>query len=181
MKDALDPRTPVVVGVGQFSERVEDDGYQGLSAVDLAARAAAEALADTGVEPGALARRIDTVGGIRQFEISTPNAPAPLGRSTNYPRSVANRIGADPARAILEIAGGQGPQYLLTELAASIAAGQTPVGVIFRAQAVATVRHLARSGAPPDLPAGVARRRGDRGVGVKGGVSVAAGDPGGGP
>ena len=46
MKDALDPRTPVIVGVGQFSERVEDDGYQGLSAVDLAARAAAEALAD---------------------------------------------------------------------------------------------------------------------------------------
>ena len=119
-------------------DRVEDDGYQGLSAVDLAARAAAEALADPGVEPGALARRIDTVGGIRQFEISTPNAPAPLGRSTNYPRSVANRIGADPARAILEIAGGQGPQHLLTELAASIASGQTQVALIFGSEAIST-------------------------------------------
>ena len=172
MKDALDPRTPVIVGVGQFSERVEDDGYQGLSVVDLAARAAAEALADTGVEPGALARRIDTVGGIRQFEISTPNAPAPLGRSTNYPRSVANRIGAEPARAILEIAGGQGPQHLLTELAASIASGQTQVALIFGSEAISTVRHLAGSEDPPDFSENVAGSLEDRGMGLKGLISM---------
>ena len=33
----LDLRTPVVVGVGQASERVDDPGYRRLSAVDLAA------------------------------------------------------------------------------------------------------------------------------------------------
>ena len=37
---AFDPRTPVIVGVGQSVERIEDPGYSGLSAADLAARAA---------------------------------------------------------------------------------------------------------------------------------------------
>jgi acetyl-CoA C-acetyltransferase len=27
----LDPNTPVVVGVGQFTERIEDSGYRGMS------------------------------------------------------------------------------------------------------------------------------------------------------
>ena len=38
----VDPRTPVVVGVGQASERLGTPGYRRLSPVDLAAEAAAE-------------------------------------------------------------------------------------------------------------------------------------------
>ena len=102
----LDPRTPVLVGVGQSSERIDAPGYRGLSPVDLAAAAAREALADTGVPPGAVAAAVDTVAGVRQFEISSPGASAPLGRSDNYPRSVAGRVGAAPRRAVLEVVGG---------------------------------------------------------------------------
>ena len=36
----VDPRTPVLVGVGQFTERIDDPDYRGLSAVDLATAAA---------------------------------------------------------------------------------------------------------------------------------------------
>ncbi|HMH94921.1 MAG TPA: hypothetical protein VK586_28030, partial [Streptosporangiaceae bacterium] len=46
-----DPRTPVVVGVGQSSERFGESGYRRRSPVDLAADAARDALADTGAEP----------------------------------------------------------------------------------------------------------------------------------
>lgn len=92
----IDPSTPVVVGVGQFSERLDDPGYRRLSAVDLAAEAVRAALADTGADPDTVAHTVDTVGGIRQFENSRPGAVAPLGRSDNYPRSVANRVGATP-------------------------------------------------------------------------------------
>jgi acetyl-CoA C-acetyltransferase len=87
--DQLDPRTPVVVGVGQSSERLGEPGYRRRSPVDLAADAAREALDDTGAEPGAVAAAIEVVIGIRQFENSHPRARAPLGRSDNYPRSVA--------------------------------------------------------------------------------------------
>src|ERR1700716_4246761 len=103
---AVAPRTPVIVGVGQAAENIEDPGYRGMSSVELATAAAQAALLDTGADADAVARAIDTVVGTRQFEISGP-APAPLGRSTNYPRSVARRIGASPARAVLEVIGGQ--------------------------------------------------------------------------
>ena len=91
--DHLDPRTPVIVGVGQASERFDSPGYRRRSPVDLAADAAREALADTGADPVAVAAAIDTIVGVRQFENSHPRARAPLGRSDNYPRSVAGRVG----------------------------------------------------------------------------------------
>ena len=93
----LDPRTPVLVGVGQASERLGQPGYQRRCAVDLAADAARAALADTGADPASVAAAIDTIAGVRQFEISHPRARSPLGRSDNYPRSVAGRIGAAPS------------------------------------------------------------------------------------
>ena len=105
----LDPRTPVLVGVGQASERLGQPGYQRLSPVGLAADAALGALVNTGADPAPVSAAIDTVAGVRQFEISNPVARAPLGRSDNYPRSVAARIGAAPARAVLEVVGGQAP------------------------------------------------------------------------
>ena len=128
---STDPRTPVVVGVGQSSERLGAEDYQGLSPVDLAAAAAREALADTGADPASVAAAIDTVAGIRQFENSFPRARAPLGRSDNYPRSVAGRIAATPARAVLEVSGGQAPQHLVNEFARVIAAGDSEVTLVF--------------------------------------------------
>ena len=168
----LDPRTPVLVGVGQASERLGEPGYRRLSPVDLAAAAAGAALADSGADPAAVAAAIDTVAGVRQFEISHPAAPAPLGRSDNYPRSVAGRIGARPARAILEVTGGQAPQHLVTELAGTIAAGRGDVALAFGGEAISTVQHYARAdaGAParPDFAEHAEGSLEDRGYGLEG-------------
>ena len=35
----VDPRTPVMVGVGQFTEHIDDPAYRGMSAVELATAA----------------------------------------------------------------------------------------------------------------------------------------------
>jgi acetyl-CoA C-acetyltransferase len=59
--DTIDPRTPVVVGVGQSAERVEDANYQGLSPIDLAVAAALSAIGDTGVEATSVIAAIDTI------------------------------------------------------------------------------------------------------------------------
>jgi acetyl-CoA C-acetyltransferase len=165
----LDPRTPVVVGVGQAAERIDDPGYRAMSPVELAAAAAQAALADCGVEAAAAA--VDTLAAVRQFEISGPVANAPLGRSNNYPRSVAKRIGAAPARAILEVVGGQGPQRLINELAADIAAGSSQVAMIFGSDATSTLRHFARSEAKPDFSETVDGDLEDRGQGMEGLIS----------
>lgn len=166
--DSLDPRTPILVGVGQSSERPDDSDYQGLSAVGLAALAAERALADTGVDGHAVARAIDTVAAVRQFEISFPGAFAPLGRSDNFPRSVADRVGADPARAILEVVGGQSPQHLVTEFAGAIAAGRANAVLIVGAEAISTARQAASRTDKPDFSEVRGGQLEDRGHDVRG-------------
>ena len=163
----LDPRTPVVVGVGQSAERIDDPDYRAMSPVELAAAAARAAIEDCGGDFAAVAAAVDTVAGVRQFEISGPVATAVLGRSNNYPRSVADRLGARPARAILEIVGGQGPQHLISELAAEIAAGRSSVTVIFGSDATSTLRHFAQAENKPDFTETVDGDLEDRGHGIE--------------
>ena len=55
----VDPRTPVLVGVGQFTERIDDPDYRGMSAVELATEATAAALADTGPSVAAVAEAVE--------------------------------------------------------------------------------------------------------------------------
>lgn len=163
----VNPRTPVVVGVGQFAEHIDDAGYRGMSSVELAAAAAGAALRDTGADPEAVAAAIDTVAGTRQFEISSEKA-APLGCSTNYPRSVAARIGAAPRRAILEPVGGNGPQHLATEFGAAIAAGEADVVMLFGSENTSTLRYFRDRADKPDHSETVAGQLEDRGYGYEG-------------
>jgi acetyl-CoA C-acetyltransferase len=167
---SLDPPTPVIVGVGQAAERIDDPYYRAMSAVELATAGARAALEDSGADAAKVAAAIDTVAGVRQFEISGP-AEAVLGKSNNYPRSVANRIGADPARAILEVVGGQGPQKLINELAAEIAAGRSEVALVFGSDATSTNRFFAHAENKPDFSEHVDGQLEDRGHGLDGLIS----------
>jgi acetyl-CoA C-acetyltransferase len=168
----LDPRTAVLVGVGQASERLGQPGYRRRSPVDLAADAARAALADTGADPAPVVAAIGTVAGVRQFEISSPAARAPLGRSDNYPRSVAARIGATPARAVLEVVGGQAPQHLVNEFAGAIAAGGSDVVLIFGSEAISTTERYAGADDRPDFTEHASGGVEDRGYGLRGLVSA---------
>ncbi|KUH92689.1 acetyl-CoA acetyltransferase [Mycobacterium sp. IS-3022] len=158
----VDPRTPVIVGVGQFTERIDDPDYRGMSAVDLATEAVRAALTDTGVEVTTAAKAIDTVYGLRQFEISGP-MPATLGKSNNYPRSVMRRVGGDPARVVLEPVGGQGPQKLVTEAGNAIAAGEFDVAMVIGSEPGSTARYFANRDEKPDFTEHVDGQLEDRG------------------
>lgn len=168
---SLDPRTPVLVGVGQATDPIGEPNYQRLSPVDLAAAAVRQALDDSGADPAALAAAVDAVAGVRQFEISTPQSVAPMGRSDSYPRSVAQRVGANPRRAILEVAGGQAPQHLINELCSEIATGHGEVALVFGSEAISTARHLADRDDKPDFTETVGGDLEDRGYGLDGLVS----------
>ncbi len=172
---AIDPRTPIVVGVGQAAERVDDTDYRGLSPIDLAVAAARAVVADTGADPETVIAAIDTIACTRQFEDSTPGAPGLLGKSTKYPVSVGNRLGAAAKRAVLEIAGGQSPQHLLTEFSREILGGNAEVVLLAGAEAMSTIRHLAKSDNKPDFsddPADPTGSYEDRGFGLAGLVSM---------
>ena len=90
----LPDNTPIIVGVGQFTERLDSPGYEGLSPSDVAAKAAASALADAGAA-AALRGTIDVIATTRTFEDSGP-APAAFGKTDHFPRSIARRLGIEP-------------------------------------------------------------------------------------
>ena len=169
---ALDPRTPVIAGVGQSVERIEDAGYRGLSAADLAAEAARAALDDSGVAD--LARSlIQVVGAVRTFEDSHA-APSPFGKPDKFPLAVARRLGIVPARAVLEKVGGQSPVTLLMAMGDAIRNGETEAALIFGAEALSSARHLSGTGQTRDWAETDAAPIEDRGLGVKGLLSPLA-------
>jgi acetyl-CoA C-acetyltransferase len=166
--EAVPDTTPVLVGVGQLVDRIDDPAYRPQSPVELAARAAALAIADTDGRADAVRSAVDVVAGVRQFEISVPGAATPLGCSDNYPRSVTDRLGVNPANAILDVSGGQSPQQLITELAATISRGGATAALVFGAEAVSTVRRFAGNPQRPDFTERRGGQLDDRGFGLKG-------------
>ncbi|GAA2380218.1 hypothetical protein GCM10009855_20340 [Gordonia cholesterolivorans] len=168
--DDIPPTTPVIVGVGQAAERIDDADYAGLSEADLAARAVSAALADTGADD--VARLVDTVVAVRSFERSSPASSSPFGRPDNMPRAVARRTGMDPRRAVEEVTGGQSPQHLVNEFGAEIAAGRADAVVLFGAEVMSTVRHAQRSGTAPDFSETVGGQLEDRGYSIGGLTSI---------
>jgi acetyl-CoA C-acetyltransferase len=168
----IDPHTPVIIGVGQAAERIEDADYQGLSPIDLAVAAARAAVGDTGAAFDAVVAAIDTVATTRQFDNSTPQAVAPLGCSTKFPLSVAHGLGASPRRAVLEVSGGQSPQHLVTEFSREIAAHRADVVLLAGAEAISTLRHLARAEQKPDFSDDPDGEIEDRGYGLAGLITM---------
>lgn len=160
----IDPNTPIVVGVGQTSDPMSAPDYHRWSAVDLAADASRKALADAGLD----ATGLDVVAGVRQFEISTPAAVAPLGRADNFPRAVAARLAAIPRRAVLEVSGGQSSQHLVTEFAKAIARGEAGPVLLCGAEAFSTTRALAGTSDAPDFTESIGGQLEDRGYGLEG-------------
>ena len=157
--------TPVIIGVGQYSERVGEPGYEGLNYMDLGGAALREAVADAGAS-GSVAEAIDTLAAIRAFEISRPGREPPFGTASNIPRAMGNRIGANPARAILTPTGGQTNQQLLGEFAQAIAAGESQCGAIVGAEAISTALALAGKGEKPDWSEDVEGDFEDQGYGI---------------
>jgi acetyl-CoA C-acetyltransferase len=158
--------TPVIIGVGQYSERVGEPGYAALSYMDLAGRALAGAIADSGAS-GDVAGAIDTLAAIRAFEMSRPDRKPPFGAANNVPRAIAKRVGAEPARAILTTTGGQTNQQLVGEFASAIAAGASHCAVIVGSEAISTVLALSAKGEIPDWSEDVPGDFEDQGFGVE--------------
>ena len=128
----LDPRTPVLVGVGQWSNRV-DRGEPAVEPAELVAEALRRAADDSGAG-AALLRAADAVRIVSIFSIRYRNAAA----------LVASRIGAEPRDAAVSPVGGNQPQVLVHQACHDILAGDADVVLIGGAEAWRT-RSAARA------------------------------------
>lgn len=140
----MNDNQPVLVGVGQCVVRELGSNAESLpSHLSLAAQACESALADAGVT--SLARHIDTLAVVR-FNVDSNRAGAPENADySNAPRSIAQRIGANPARAVYSVVGGQSPQQLVNEYASKIAAGDAECVLLTGAEAIGAMKHAARN------------------------------------
>lgn len=162
----IDANTPVLVGAGQYVERIDAPDYIGLGPVDLAARAARRAC-DDALEAITLQESIDAVAATRTFDDSTP-LPPPFGTSNNFPRSIAKRLGISPRLAVWEKAGGNSPQYLVYDFCERIAAGEVQMALLAGAEAISTVRHLLARGESRDFKESIEGSVEDHGKGLRG-------------
>lgn len=127
------PRTPVLVGVGQWSNRV-DRGEPPVEPVDMMAEALRRAATDSGGRGNVLAGA-DAVRVVSVFS----------RRYRNAARLVAERIGAHPRDEALSPIGGNEPQALVSQACLDVAAGDADTVLICGAEAWRT-----RSSTPPD-------------------------------
>lgn len=161
MTQTIDPRTPVIIGVGQFTERVDAPDYKGLPPYAIAARAAKAAFADA-LSLQALGPHVDAIATTRTFE-DAASGPGPFGRSDNYPRSIAKQLGINPRLAIWETSSGDSPQRLVNEFCQRIATGELKMALLAGGEAISSMRKLAADGAKPDwtdVPGGSVEDRG---------------------
>jgi acetyl-CoA C-acetyltransferase len=130
---ALDPRTPVLVGVGQWSNRV-DRGEAAVEPADMMAEALRRAAEDSGAGTRALV-------GADAVRVSRS-----LSRHYRNPaRLVAERLGASPRDEAVTAIGGNEPQGLVAQASRDIAAGDAEIVLICGAEAWRT-----RSAIPRD-------------------------------
>ncbi len=139
--------TPVIVGVGQIVERLDASDYQGLTAVELAARAVEAAVDDAGAD---IVSQLDAMTVIRTFPDSVPKAVqpllAPFGWPENFSGCIADRLKISDAEVNHSGACGNEPQKWVGIYGARIAAGEIRAAVICGAEAIATMRKAKAAG-----------------------------------
>ena len=134
---SLDPRTPVIIGVGQRTQRV-DRGEEPLEPVDLMVVAARAAIEDAGgIDPAA----IDSVRTVALLS----------WRYVDPGSLVAERLGVGHrVDSGVSAMGGNSPQMLLNETALDIAAGRTSCALLAGAEAWRTRMANRSDGGKPD-------------------------------
>lgn len=134
----MDPRTPVIIGHGQFTNNAPQAPE--LDPIDLMAEALRSAETSTG-----------TSGVLRQVE-SISVVPVLSWRYGDPAGLVAEAIGAQPRDSATSAMGGHTPILLLNRAARAIAAGDLDVALVVGGEAYRTRSTYRRAGAKPDWP-----------------------------
>ena len=133
----VDPRTPVLVGCGQITQK-EKDVEKAKSPLGLMEDAAKRAAQDTGLGE-ALFGKLDPITCVRFITDSPDAARLPFGRYGNVAQSLANKLGVQPANTCYGPTGGNTPQYLVNYTAERIAEGDQSVVMIAGSECFGTM------------------------------------------
>ena len=138
----IDPNTPVLVGVGQVTERNADPATA-KEPLDLMLESVVRAVEDAGLPPATL-EKLDKVAVVNLLACSYANAPGAL----------AEKLGARPVQLDYTTVGGNTPQWLVNETAAQIATGERNFALLTGAEAVSTLNKARRAQVPLNWSSG---------------------------
>lgn len=128
----LDPRTPVIVGVGQLTQKPENP-LDALEPVAMMTEAVTRAGADAGSD--ALVGKADAIRVVKgAWPYHDPG------------RIIAERVGASPRQTALSTDGGNTPQTLVNHSSLDIAAGRADVVILVGAEGIWSRRRARRKG-----------------------------------
>jgi acetyl-CoA C-acetyltransferase len=119
----VDPRTPVVVGVGQCSQRTEPGAAR--QPIELLEDAARVAAGDAG---HGILQRVDTIAVVQIASWPYPDPGAFLAR----------RLGVEPRATVVSTVGGNSPQLLVNEMSKRVLDGTADVVLVGGAEAMHT-------------------------------------------
>ncbi|MGH9047288.1 MAG: acetyl-CoA acetyltransferase, partial [Acidimicrobiales bacterium] len=121
----LDPRTPVLVGVGQLTDRpAERNGASPPEPLGLMVQAARAAIQDAG---GTSSRLLASIGSIRVVRSLQWNVPDPGAL-------VAEQLGIAPRESVHSAVGGNTPQALMADTCVAIQAGRLDAAIVVGAE-----------------------------------------------
>jgi acetyl-CoA C-acetyltransferase len=135
---SLDPRTPVIIGVGQFLHRADglDDALEPAALMAAAIRSAAS---DAGLADVPTADSLRVVGLLSW-------------RYGNAAWAVAEQLGQRPRQLAVSTMGGNSPQTLLNATSREILAGDLDVAILTGGEAWRTRMRAKKSGSELDWP-----------------------------
>ena len=133
----IDPRTPVVIGVGQFLNRV-DQGADPLEPVELMTEAVRLAAIDAGAPGAPAAARVIAAVPTISWRYRDPAA------------LVKERVGAVDAQTWCATVGGNTPQSMMNRLGGSISRGELDLAVLCGGESGKSRSAAKRSGLPLD-------------------------------
>ena len=141
----LDPRTPVIVGVGQFLHRAEglDDALEPVALMEQAVLAAS---ADAGLSGPPAA---DSIRVVEPAVVPLPQRTARL----------AARLGIAPAELGYTSMGGNSPQSLVNATSLDIQAGRLDVAILSGGESWRTFMRARKAGREAAVGQGRVRRR----------------------
>lgn len=163
---AIDPQTPILVGVGQIVRHWDGRGIEDAPGpLGLQLAAAKRALADSGAAEG-VRRMIDGVVVVRANHDSVDGVRHPFGRCTNPPATLAAELGIEGARCIYSVVGGDQPQALVNEAAEAIFAGDAEAVLLAGSEATAAMKQALKARLTLDWSYSVEGPWEDRGLGT---------------
>ena len=140
----IQDNTPILIGVGMTVNR-ERELDKLKSPLQLLSEAAALAFADTGAQDRVKAA-IDSTAGLR-FVTDSPEARGlPFGKYSNPGLSVARGFGLDPQKNFIAPTGGNTPQFMVTDMAKRIHAGEQEMTLIVGGEGLNAIMRSLKAG-----------------------------------